>query len=46
MANAKAAKKMAKIIVAEKTDDGNYRFRQKIVPLDDVQDELEKARQN
>lgn len=43
---AKATTKRAKIIVAEKTEDGNYRFREKIVPLDDVQDELKAARQN
>ncbi len=40
----KASKQMAKLVVAEKRDDGNYGFRQKIVPLDDVDEELEAAK--
>ena len=36
---------MARIIVAEKQQDSDrYRFRQKMVRLDDVQDELKAAR--
>jgi hypothetical protein len=35
---------MARIIVAEKQDDGRHRFRKKMVRLDDVQDEIEAAR--
>jgi hypothetical protein len=36
---------MAKLVVAEKRDNGSYGFRQKIVPLDDVEDELEAAKE-
>ena len=39
-----AAKKMAKIVVAEKKPNGQYRFRQKMVNVDDVQAELQAAR--
>jgi hypothetical protein len=39
-----ASQKMAKLVVAEEKDDGNYGFRQKIVPLDDVEEELKKAK--
>jgi hypothetical protein len=35
---------MAKVVVAEKRENGNYGFRQKIVPLDDVEEELEAAK--
>lgn len=38
------AKKMAKIVVAEKKPNGQYRFRQKMVNVDDVQAELQAAR--
>ena len=38
------AKKMAKIVVAEKKENGQYRFRQKMVNVDDVQAELSAAR--
>jgi hypothetical protein len=37
---------MAKLVVAEKRDNGSYGFRQKIVPLDDVEDELEAAKEH
>ena len=40
-----ASKKMAKVIVAEKRDNGSYGFRQKIIPLDDVEEELEAAKE-
>ncbi len=40
-----ASRKMAKLVVAEKKEDGNYGFRQKIVPLDDVEEELEEAKE-
>ncbi len=43
--NGSASRKMAKVIVAEKKEDGNYGFRQKIVPLDDIEDELEEAKE-
>ena len=43
--NGSASRKMAKVIVAEKKEDGNYGFRQKIVPLDDVEQELEEAKE-
>ena len=36
-------KVMAKLIVAEKKENGQYRFREKMVPLDDVQAELKAA---
>ena len=36
--------KMAKIVVAEKKENGQYRFRQKMVTLDAVKDELSAAR--
>lgn len=35
---------MAKMIVAEKKDNGQYRFREKMVPLDDVQAEIKAMR--
>ena len=40
-----ASQKMAKLVVAEEKEDGNYGFRQKIVPLDDVEEELEEAKE-
>ncbi len=42
--NGPASSKMAKLIVAEEKEDGNYGFREKIVPLDDVEEELEEAK--
>ena len=36
-------KQMAKVVVAEKKPNGQYRFREKMVPLDDVQAELKAA---
>ncbi len=36
--------KMAKIVVAEKKENGQYRFRQKMVQLDQVQNEIKAAR--
>jgi hypothetical protein len=36
--------KMAKVIIAEKKENGHYRFRQKIVPLDNVKEEIKAAR--
>lgn len=36
-------KNMAKIVVAEKNENGHYSFRQKMVPVDRVQDELKAA---
>jgi hypothetical protein len=41
-----ASRKMAKLVVAEKRDNGSYGFRQKIVPLDDVEEELEAAKED
>lgn len=38
------SRKMARIVVAEKKNNGSYRFRQRIVPLDNVQDELKEAK--
>ena len=38
------ARQMAKLVVAEKKPNGQYTFREKIVPLDDVQAELQAAR--
>ena len=35
--------KMAKIVVAEKKENGQYRYRQKMVALDNVQAELKAA---
>ncbi len=43
--NGSASRKMAKIVVAEKRDNGSYGFRQKVIPLDDVEEELEAAKQ-
>ncbi len=37
-------KKMAKVVVAEKKPNGQYRFREKMVSLDDVQAEIKAAR--
>jgi hypothetical protein len=39
-----ASRKMARIVVAVKKENGHYSFNQKMVPLDDVQDELEAAK--
>jgi hypothetical protein len=39
-----SAKKMAKIVVAERKENGSYRFRYKMVSQDDVQAELQAAR--
>ena len=36
-------KVMAKLVVAEKKPNGHFRFREKMVPLADVQNELEAA---
>jgi hypothetical protein len=36
--------KMAKVVVAEKKENGQYRFRQKMVQLDNLQTELKAAR--
>jgi hypothetical protein len=36
--------KMAKIVVAEKKENGQFRFRSKMVQLDNVQNELKAAR--
>ena len=35
---------MAKIVVAEKKENGQYSFRQKMVPVDQVQQEVKAAR--
>jgi len=40
-----ASRKMAKLVVAEKRENGSYGFRQKIIPLDDVEEELEAAKE-
>lgn len=45
MANDKASRNMAKLILAEKKENGNYQYRQKMVPVDSVQDELKAARE-
>jgi hypothetical protein len=37
-------KDMAKIVTAVKKENGHYSFRQKMVPVDEVQDELKAAR--
>jgi hypothetical protein len=44
-ASSVASRKMARIVVAEKKDNGHYSFRQRMVPLDSVQDELKAAKQ-
>ncbi|WP_022835364.1 hypothetical protein [Salisaeta longa] len=41
-----ASRKMARIVVAEKRNGGQYGFRQKMVPLDNVKEELKAARKN
>jgi hypothetical protein len=38
------SKKMAKIVVAERKENGQFRFRSKIVHVDTLQDELKAAR--
>jgi hypothetical protein len=45
MADDKASRKMAKLILAEKKENGNYQYRQKMVSVDDVQEELKAARE-
>ncbi|MFQ5572191.1 MAG: DUF4295 domain-containing protein [Rhodothermales bacterium] len=37
-------RQMAKVIVAEKKPNGQYRYRAKMVPLENVQDEIAAAR--
>ncbi len=37
-------RKMAKVVIAEKKSNGQYRFREKMVQLDDVQAEIKAAR--
>ena len=37
-------RKMAKVVIAEKKPNGQYRFRSKMVPLDEVQAEIKAAR--
>lgn len=39
-----ASNKMAKMVVAEKKENGQYRFRQKMVALDSIQSELQAAK--
>jgi hypothetical protein len=39
------SRKMARIVVAEKKDNGSYGYRQKMVPLDNVEEELKAAKQ-
>lgn len=41
---ARQESKMAKIVVAEKKENGQFRFREKIVNVDSVQNELKAAR--
>ncbi len=41
---ARQENKMAKIVVAEKKENGQFRFRSKIVQLDAVQSEIKAAR--
>lgn len=36
-----AAKRMAKIVVAQKKENGQYRFKQKMVSLDEVRQEAQ-----
>ena len=40
----KQSKKVAKIVVAEKKPNGQYRFVQKIVPVEEVQAELKASK--
>lgn len=40
MANGKS-EDMARLIVAQKKSDGNYRYRQKMVPVERVDEEIE-----
>ena len=37
------SKDMARIVVAVKNENGNYSFRQRMVPADSVKDELKKV---
>ena len=37
-------KEMARIIVSKKKENGHYSFRQRMVALDDVQDEIKSAK--
>lgn len=39
------ARQMAKIVAAEKKSNGRYRFKEKMVDVDDVKDELNAAKQ-
>ncbi|WP_456427177.1 DUF4295 family protein [Rhodocaloribacter sp.] len=38
------ARRMARVVLAEKKPNGQYRFRQKMVDMDEVQKELKAAR--
>jgi hypothetical protein len=42
-AKSAAANRMARVVIAEKKPNGQYRFKQKMVMLDQVQDELKAA---
>jgi hypothetical protein len=37
-------KERARLIVAEEKENGHYRFREQMVPLDEVQDRIEDAK--
>jgi len=43
--NTPGSRKMAKLVLAEKRENGSYGFRQKMVPLDEVEEELEAAKE-
>ena len=40
-----AGRQMAKIVAAEKKENGQYRFKQKMVRVEDVNDELKAAKE-
>lgn len=40
-----AGRQMAKIVSAEKKENGHYRFKQKMVHVEDVKDELQAAKE-
>ncbi len=46
LAQKREAKKLAKIVVAEKKPNGHYSYKHKMVHVDDLKDELAAAKNN
>lgn len=44
MANGNEDKDMARLVVAQKKGDGQYRYREKMVPVDRVEEEIDQIK--